>query len=476
MSAAWELALALAVVLGLQMGLSDTEDPAAPVEVLAPAEAETAPPQAAAGTAELLSAPEPTAVVLPKWLTDKIKTRTALFYFSPTCHHCQKAMPSVRELVAEGDLPWIGVAVSKVSQGEIDDFKTEYEVPFEILRDDAERAVAEPLGVLGWPTIFILSPPSDPGAHQPGTLMLERTISGFSKIKFQIMMEPGNPFKHFDGYMGLGTCGLCHTQEAKSWALTGHSLAYVTLYKREKAEDTACVGCHVTGMGEPGGFELGDHESELRDVTCESCHGPSGPHAQGHAALDAKAQCIKCHDAEHSIAFSVDKGLPHIDHFSANKLSKIEWRDRRLAMLEGEISRPLLAFPEGPTVGSKACKSCHKESHSSWAKSPHGRALGSLSLLERTKTQCVRCHATPKAFGGPPPTQVSAYRLADSVGCESCHGAGLEHASSPSKGNIVGLGQSCPECVIEAVCTSCHTPKWDPDWQLAPRLQAAKHP
>jgi hypothetical protein len=30
--------------------------------------------------------------------------------------------------------------------------------------------------------------------------------------------------------------------------------------------------------------------------------------------------------------------------------------------------------------------------------------------------------------------------------------------------------------VIEAVCTSCHTPKWDPEWELESRLEAAKHP
>jgi thiol-disulfide isomerase/thioredoxin len=479
MSAAWELALAIAVVLGLQFGVP-AQSPQ-PDEVEAPAATavtpgEVVPKQVAAGTAAILTPMTPTPVVLPEWLTQKITTRTALFYFSPTCPHCQDAMPDVRALVESGDMPWIGVATNQALTEEIASFKTEYQVPFELLKDDGDRGVGTPLDVRSFPAVYILAPPSADATHPPNTLMLQDVIVPFSKMAFSIRGDLANPFKDFDGYVGHSTCALCHTQEVQSWALTHHSLAYQTLYTREKATDPKCVSCHVTGLGEPGGFVMGDHHSEMRDVTCESCHGAGGPHGPGGAKVDAKAQCVKCHDAEHSIAFSVEKGLPHIDHFVANSLSMNEWRDRRIAMLQGEAPKPLLAFPEGPTVGSKACKSCHAASHESWSDSPHGRALGSLKMLERHDVACVRCHATPKAFGGPPPTEVSGYRVEESVGCESCHGAGGNHAASPSKDNIIGLGESCPECVIEAVCTTCHTQKWDPEWDLKTRLEAAKHP
>jgi hypothetical protein len=39
----------------------------------------------------------------------------------------------------------------------------------------------------------------------------------------------------------------------------------------------------------------------------------------------------------------------------------------------------------------------------------------------------------------------------------------------------VGLGDSCPVCVIEAVCTSCHTTGWDPLWDLDKDLPKVKH-
>ena len=62
----------------------------------------------------------------------------------------------------------------------------------------------------------------------------------------------------------------------------------------------------------------------------------------------------------------------------------------------------------------------------------------------------------------------------DGVGCESCHGSGQAHVADPTKDNIVGLGDSCPVCVIEAVCTTCHTKEWDPDWDLDQRLEELK--
>ncbi|MEE2828245.1 MAG: hypothetical protein VX498_03570 [Myxococcota bacterium] len=48
-------------------------------------------------------------------------------------------------------------------------------------------------------------------------------------------------------------------------------------------------------------------------------------------------------------------------------------------------------------------------------------------------------------------------------------------AAGGGRENIVGLGATCPECVIEAICTRCHTPEQDPDWELSSRLGALKH-
>ena len=494
LSFAWELALAIALALGLTVHnaqpeeedftseeLMDAmqEEAASTPEPEAALVAEETPKMVAAGAADVLAPSKPTPLVLPSWLVEKIKGRTAIFYFSPLCSHCQDAMPAINELVQRESLDWLGVATTGTPPQAIASFKTEYKASFEMLQDDADRHFADAVMARSTPSVYVVSPADPAQGHPPNTVIVHERYAPFSPGSsgvFSIRENPTDPFKHFDGYVGVGTCGACHTQETRSWAMTHHAVAYRTLYTREKADDPKCVGCHVTGMGEPGGFVMGDHGSDMRDVTCEACHGAGGPHSKTAKVQDPKAQCVTCHDAEHSIAFTVEKGLPHIDHFIGNRHTDDQVRERIMAMIDGEAPRPLLAFPEGPTLGAKACKSCHSESHKSWKKSPHGRAMATLKGEDKTKLECVRCHATPTSFGSTQPTELSQYRTSESVGCESCHGAGEAHAANPTKDNIVGLGESCPECVIEAVCTSCHTPKWDPDWELQGRLEAARHP
>src|SRR6185436_7309673 len=103
-------------------------------------------------------------------------------------------------------------------------------------------------------------------------------------------LDTAHPFAHFQGYQGATVCVSCHREEGLSWALTHHSTAYRTLARRDREKDSACVGCHVTGMN-AGGFDLADDRSSpFIDVTCESCHGPSGPHDG--VRTDATTACV----------------------------------------------------------------------------------------------------------------------------------------------------------------------------------------
>ena len=436
--------------------------------------------QVAAGMMTLLQPVERKDLVLPTTVAERITEQTALFYFSPTCPHCQVVMPEVNTLVRGGSMKWLGIASSRSTAFEVEAFTNEYKPAFEIIMDDEDSSFARAVQARSTPSVYIVHPHSGDGDEtSAGTVELAETYAPYHRGMagiFSIRSHPEEPFKNFGTYQGLEVCGACHTQESRSWVMTHHSMAYRTLYVRDRAQDLQCVGCHVTGLGEESGFVTGDHGSPLRDVTCESCHGAGGPHnPQRESHVDPKQECIKCHDADHSIAFSVEKGLPYIDHFMANGLSDMEVRERITAMGNGEAPRPLLAFPDGPTVGSSACKSCHKSNHKKWKGMSHGKAMASLEGPELEQVGCVRCHATPVSYGSTELTSVNEYRTDESVGCESCHGAGGEHVKQPTKDNIVGLGESCPECVIEAICTSCHTPKWDPGWELKKRMSAIHH-
>jgi len=139
-------------------------------------------------------------------------------------------------------------------------------------------------------------------------------------------------------FTGPGACRKCHFKHQKSWKDTKHAKALDILKAGERAEaktaanldpqkdytkDAACLACHTTGYGQPGGFpELKDawDEAETKrakehgGVGCESCHGPGslyGPYKADNeqykreeiAKLGMKVpvtaeSCTGCHKAE----------------------------------------------------------------------------------------------------------------------------------------------------------------------------------
>lgn len=407
-------------------------------------------------------------LVLPEALRAQLERTTLLYYFSPTCPHCQQAMPELLRLAGQlqGEVDVLGVATGHATAADIDDFARTYGVEFPILHD-REGTVAGALRATSTPTVLVLRPEGQTVWVTDAYYPWFQGASLFVRMR----LHPERSFGNFvEGeYLGVRACAVCHDQEAQGWALSHHAVAYRTLHRRGDSGRAECVGCHVTGLGSPSGFVLGEHGSALSGVGCEACHGPSGPHDG--VQTDARAVCTQCHDPEHSVGFSLARGLPHIDHYAANGLSEAELDQRWEALTEGSAARPLLAFHDGPTTGADACQSCHAEEHAAWSASPHGQARRSLKRKQAQETGCLACHATPLAFAA---GQAPADFHNEGVGCESCHGPGVEHSRSPRADNILGLGQSCPECVIEGVCTSCHTPKQDPDWALQPGLEAVR--
>lgn len=438
----------------------------------------------AAGTAAVLAPNQPVTLAIPASIADRVTGPTALFYFSPTCPHCQNVMSEVNALSGMEGLSWLGIASSRTDPTQLEQFKVAYSAAFPMMIDDGSD-FARAVGARSTPVVYLVRPAPEGAGPAVNAAMVTngKPVQMFEAYQpfsrglgavLRMRLHPETPFADFNGHQGDLVCSTCHQHEAMSWALTHHSVAYRTLAKQERHEDPECVRCHVTGMGD-GGFVMGDHGSPFTDVTCESCHSASGPHDG--QSIDARSTCVGCHDAEHSVAFSVDKGMPHIDHFASVSMTEDQVMARIQELSEGTADKPLLAFPDAPTVGSAACKSCHTSQHDWARKDGHSGAMKHLKKTDMADG-CVQCHATPTAMSSlapPDPTDLSAWRTKEGVGCESCHGPGGAHVENPAKSNIVGLGDSCPECVIEAICTSCHTEQWDPDWQLGPRLGAIDH-
>jgi hypothetical protein len=82
-----------------------------------------------------------------------------------------------------------------------------------------------------------------------------------------------------DSYVGWKRCSGCHEKNATEWLKGRHAGALADLTKSGQEELPACVRCHVTGLGQPGGFVDGEITPDLAGVQCEACHGPGRRHA-----------------------------------------------------------------------------------------------------------------------------------------------------------------------------------------------------
>jgi hypothetical protein len=113
-------------------------------------------------------------------------------------------------------------------------------------------------------------------------------------------------------YAGSESCASCHKQAYDWWRGTKHGHAYATLEAVHKEFSLSCVSCHVVGYNKPGGSTV-THVDKLKDVGCESCHGPGSLHnAQPElpnliAKVVPESTCAGCHTHEHSDRFVYDQ-------------------------------------------------------------------------------------------------------------------------------------------------------------------------
>lgn len=140
-------------------------------------------------------------------------------------------------------------------------------------------------------------------------------------------------------FVGSQACQGCHVEAFNVWKASKHARAWATLERVEKVENLACVSCHVVGIAYDDGFVSAKLTPHLRDVGCESCHGPGGEHVSnpvgkkpqlvpwqsderktlfgGHGEIfktSAREVCTTCHHPPHTAQFSFDQYWPSIAH------------------------------------------------------------------------------------------------------------------------------------------------------------------
>ncbi len=118
-------------------------------------------------------------------------------------------------------------------------------------------------------------------------------------------------------YAGSDKCQLCHDYNYTEWSKLKHAHAYQTLVDIDAQYDPECISCHVVGLGYESGFHNENSPKGLRNVGCETCHGPRSQHIEDALNGDistkktepiASVSCIECHTSEHSPDYQGDIG------------------------------------------------------------------------------------------------------------------------------------------------------------------------
>ena len=85
-------------------------------------------------------------------------------------------------------------------------------------------------------------------------------------------------------FIGSEKCQNCHAAEFVKWQGTLHGHAFEALEKQAKRPslrqfDGECIVCHTVGFGYKTGYQNDEKTPQLKNVGCESCHGPGSGHA-----------------------------------------------------------------------------------------------------------------------------------------------------------------------------------------------------
>lgn len=141
-------------------------------------------------------------------------------------------------------------------------------------------------------------------------------------------------------YVGSDACKKCHEEAYEIWKKTPHSHAYKTLEDAKRPGlrnyDPECIVCHTVGFGYVSGYVDAATTPKLKDVGCESCHGPASVHVKNprdttwHERInpwkylpankreEATDQfCQQCHDQDNDVTWThggFKRKWPKIEH------------------------------------------------------------------------------------------------------------------------------------------------------------------
>ncbi len=114
-------------------------------------------------------------------------------------------------------------------------------------------------------------------------------------------------------YIGINKCKMCHPKEYKSWAETKHANAFKALVDKQSDKNAECIVCHTTGYNLAGGYT--ENADNLKNITCEACHGPGSLHYSAKKedkkkminGKSGEKMCRVCHNEKQSPNFKFEE-------------------------------------------------------------------------------------------------------------------------------------------------------------------------
>ncbi|HYL54468.1 MAG TPA: multiheme c-type cytochrome [Gemmatimonadales bacterium] len=118
------------------------------------------------------------------------------------------------------------------------------------------------------------------------------------------------------------------------------------------------------------------------------------------------------------------------------------------------------------TVSAKQtnCGNCHVGVQAAWITTKHAQAWSDLQNSGHAQSTCSNCHSVSQlgnGLGHPGGYAVVADSAYQDVQCESCHGPGFTHASSPTLANVP-LASIHVDTNLANGCGGCHTGVHEP--------------
>ncbi len=125
--------------------------------------------------------------------------------------------------------------------------------------------------------------------------------------------------------------------------------------------------------------------------------------------------------------------------------------------------------------GVTGCSHCHEKQYDFWKNTKHANAFATLSQVGQSyNLQCLPCHVTAGTISVSSSEPQKLYLLSlstdrQTIGCEVCHGPGKKHLLAPDH---VTPNRLPPE----EICTQCHTPEHDNNFNYQKKLAAVACP